>query len=226
MKRARFGLREKILATHLLVAASSTVSLLAVLLLLFTLFTPSLSNGIQVVPALVVLGAVALAGVAAAFIAAGWLYRQLAVSLRRASSLARVLAKGEYTGIQPGDARLAPSQGDELNELATTLDDLSISLREAERRRTDAFDEITHELRTPIAILEGYMEGLLDGHVKPTEKTWAMLYDVASRVHRLVDTLRVLSRAETRRDPPDLQSVAPDAIARAALDRMRLHFDE
>jgi histidine kinase len=62
--------------------------------------------------------------------------------------------------------------------------------------------------------------------VEPSDKTWAMLYDVASRVHRLVDTLRVLSRAEARREPPDLQSVAPDTLAHAALDRMRLHFDE
>jgi|GEM_PF-6338558 len=226
MKRSRFGLREKILATHLLVAASSTVSLLAVLLLLSMIFTPWPSGNMQIVPALVLIATVAIVGGAAAIVAARWLHQQLAVSLRRASSLARLLAKGEYADIRPGDVRLAPSQDDALSELAFTLDDLSLSLQEAERRRTDAFDEITHELRTPIAILEGYMEGLLDGHVKPTEKTWAMLYDVASRVHRLVDTLRVLSRAETRRDPPDLQSVAPGAIARAALDRMRLHFEE
>lgn len=226
MKRSRFGLREKILATHLLVAASSTVSLLAVLLLLSMIFTPWPSGNMQIVPALVIIATVAIVGGAAALVAARWLHQQLAVSLRRASSLARLLAKGEYADIRPSDVRLAPSQDDALSELASTLDDLSLSLQEAERRRTDAFDEITHELRTPIAILEGYMEGLLDGHVKPTEKTWAMLYDVASRVHRLVDTLRVLSRAETRRDPPDLQSVAPDAIARAALDRMRLHFEE
>jgi histidine kinase len=113
-----------------------------------------------------------------------------------------------------------------LEGLVAALDDLSLSLDAAERRRMEAFDEITHELRTPIAILEGYFEGLLDGHVEASDKTWAMLYDVARRVHRLVDTLRVLSRAEARREPPDLQSVAPDALAHAALDRMRLHFDE
>lgn len=219
-------MREKIIATHLLVSASSTVALVAILLVASVVFTPWSSGSMQILPALVLLAIVAFAGVAAAIVTARWLYQQLTAPLRRASSLARRLAKGHYEDSMPDDERLAPSQSDDLHELAAALHDLSLSLREAERRRTESLDEITHELRTPIAILEGYFEGLLDGHVKPTDKTWAMLYDVASRVHRLVDTLRVLSRAEARREPPDLQSVAPDALARAALDRMRLHFDE
>ncbi|MEO8288284.1 MAG: HAMP domain-containing sensor histidine kinase [Chloroflexota bacterium] len=62
--------------------------------------------------------------------------------------------------------------------------------------------------------------------MEPSDKTWAMIYDVAGRVHRLVDSLRVLSRAGARREPPDLQTVALDFLAHAGLDRMRLHFDE
>lgn len=240
MKRPRFGLREKILATHLLVAASSLVALAAVFLLASAIITPRPSGNLELAPALVLLAAVALAGSAVALVIARWLYQQLTLPLRRASALVRLLAKGHYAEgtlstpslvpAQPRDVehnhQITTSRSDELVELAAALDDLSLSLREAERRRTESFDEITHELRTPIAILEGYFEGLLDGHVKPTDKTWAMLYDVASRVHRLVDTLRVLSRAEARREPPDLQSVAPEALAKAALDRMSLHFEE
>jgi signal transduction histidine kinase len=140
------------------------------------------------------------------------------------------LAKGEYRHDRPPNITNAnpvqPSRSDDLDGLDAALGELSISLDAAERRRMETFDEITHELRTPIAILEGYFEGLLDGHVEPSDKTWAMLSGVAGRVHRLVDTLRVLSRAEARREPPDLQSVSPEALAHAALDRMRLHFAE
>jgi signal transduction histidine kinase len=53
-----------------------------------------------------------------------------------------------------------------------------------------------------------------------------MLYDEASRVHRMVDELQELSRAESRESPPDLQAVDPGVIAVAALDRLRLHFEE
>ena len=53
-----------------------------------------------------------------------------------------------------------------------------------------------------------------------------MLYDEASRVHRMVDELQELSRAESRQSPPDLQAVDAGLIAEAALDRLRLHFQE
>lgn len=236
MKWSRFGLREKIVATHLLVAAACTGALLALLIPASTVFTTWTSEGVPGLPALPVLPAlalsaiVALAGVATAIVSARWLYRQITMPLRRASYMVQRLAKGEYRHDRPDGPptgnQSPTSRSDDLEGLAAALDALSKSLDAADRRRMEAFDEITHELRTPIAILEGYFEGLLDGHVEASDKTWAMLYDVAGRVHRLVDTLRVLSRAEARREPPDLQSVAPGALAHAALDRMRLHFDE
>ncbi len=222
MKWSRFGLREKILATHLLIAAACTVALLAVLIL-----ASWVSEGLAVWYALTLLAIVAVAGTATAIVITRWLYGQIAGPLGRASDVVERLAKGEYRHDRPPNVHQAPpSRNYDLDGLASALDDLSMTLDAAERRRMEAFDEITHELRTPIAILEGYFEGLLDGHVEPSDKTWAMLYDVANRVHRLVDTMRVLSRAEARQEPPDLQSISPHVLAHAALDRMRLHFDE
>ena len=230
MKWSRFGLREKIVATHLLVAAACTGALLALLILASTLFITPTSEGVPALLELVLSVIVASVGVATAIVSARWLYRQITVPLGHASHVVQRLAKGEYRHDRPDRAPNADqaqrSRNNDPAGLAAALDDLSLSLEAAERRRMEAFDEVTHELRTPIAILEGYFEGLLDGHVEPSDKTWAMLYDVAGRVHRLVDSLRVLSRAEARREPPDLQSVAPDALAHAALDRMRLHFEE
>jgi signal transduction histidine kinase len=230
MKWSRFGLREKIVATHLLVVATCTIALLVAIILAGMIVTASTSEGVPVLLALALLGAVVSAGVATAIVGARWLYRQITVPLGRASYMVQSLAKGEYRHDRPPNITNAnpvqPSRSDDLDGLDAALGELSISLDAAERRRMETFDEITHELRTPIAILEGYFEGLLDGHVEPSDKTWAMLSGVAGRVHRLVDTLRVLSRAEARREPPDLQSVSPEALAHAALDRMRLHFAE
>jgi signal transduction histidine kinase len=151
---------------------------------------------------------------------------EIIVPLRYASALARRIAKGQYTQrALRGEVEWLPSAGD-LNDMIVSLDDLATALEAAEGRRTEFFGEIIHELRTPLAILEGYLEGLLDGHVKPTDETWSMLYDVAGRAHRLIDKLQALSRAESRQDPPDLQSVDPSHVAQAALDRMRLHLEE
>jgi signal transduction histidine kinase len=230
MKWSRLGLREKLLATHLLVAATSTTLIVSVLLLAPWIF-PSLAPGSgELLPVVVVVGVVALAGVCVALAVGSRLFKDVVRPVRHAASMARRLTAGHYREAVPGDNRPSPSQplsgGDDLDRLVTALDELAVSLEAAERRRMDSFGEITHELRTPIAILEGYLEGLLDGHVKPSDETWAMLYDVASRAHRLVDELQALSRAEARQEPPDLQSVDPGAIARTVLDRLRLHFQE
>jgi signal transduction histidine kinase len=227
MRWSRFGLKTKILATHLLVVAASTVALLVVLLVFGILAPLSLgSNTIFLAFGLVVV--IALSGATAAILASRWLGEQLTVPLRQASALARRLARGQYPARAPRgkDEGLALPDNDDLRDLVVSLDDLATSLEAAEGRRTELFGEIIHELRTPIAILEGYLEGLLDGHVKPSDQTWAMLYDVTSRAHRLVDKLQALARAESRQDPPDLQAVDPGLIAQAALDRMHLHLEE
>jgi signal transduction histidine kinase len=227
MRWSRFGLKTKILATHLLVVAASTVALLVVLLVFGILAPLTLgSNTIFLAFGLVVV--IALSGATAAILASRWLGEQLTVPLRQASALARRLARGQYPARAPRgkDEGLALPDNDDLRDLVVSLDDLATSLEAAEGRRTELFGEIIHELRTPIAILEGYLEGLLDGHVKPSDQTWAMLYDVTSRAHRLVDKLQALARAESRQDPPDLQAVDPGLIAQAALDRMHLHLEE
>jgi signal transduction histidine kinase len=227
MRWSRFGLKTKILATHLLVVAASTVALLVVLLVFGILAPLSLgSNTIFLAFGLVVV--IALSGATAAILASRWLGEQLTVPLRQASALARRLARGQYPARAPRgkDEGLALPDNDDLRDLVVSLDDLATSLEAAEGRRTELFGEIIHELRTPIAILEGYLEGLLDGHVKPSDQTWAMLYDVTSRAHRLVDKLQALALAESRQDPPDLQAVDPGLIAQAALDRMHLHLEE
>jgi signal transduction histidine kinase len=147
------------------------------------------------------------------------------------ATMARRLAKGNYSErVFQADRGSAPDDMDEADEvirgLVAALDDLATSLEAAEQIRTLSFGEVAHEIRTPVAVLEGYLEGLLDGHVKPSEETWAMLYDEASRVHRLVDELQELSRLESRQTLPDLEAVDPASIALGGVERLRLHFEE
>lgn len=232
MRWRNLGLREKSLLSHLLVAAASTIVLiLSVLLLAPWVFAPSPPGSSRLLATFAIIAIVLLVGAFIAIAASRWLYEQTVAPLKHAESLARRLAAGQYGDGLPTDGakESLPSPSiphDDLSSLTSALDELAASLEAAERRRMDSYSEITHELRTPIAILEGYLEGLLDGHVKPSDETWAMLYDVASRAHRLVDELQALSRAETKQEPPDLQAVDPRTIARSVLDRLSLHFQE
>ncbi|MBW3606500.1 MAG: hypothetical protein KY460_16645 [Actinobacteria bacterium] len=100
------------------------------------------------------------------------------------------------------------------------------------RRRLLA--DIAHELRTPLATLEGYIEGLDDGVVAAEPATWQTLADALGRLCRLVDDVAVVSHAEEH--PPDLElrQVSPAELIRQAVGAtqplaqrrgVRLHSD-
>ena len=149
--------------------------------------------------------------------------RQIVGPVRRMVAATRRIAAGHYAERVPIEPATA---GDELGHLGASFNDMAGSLEETERRRLALVGDVAHELRTPIATLEGYLEGLLDGVVAPSERTWARLHDEAGRLRRLVDDLQELSRAEARQTPLVLRPVAPAALVQAATERLEPHVAE
>ena len=62
-------------------------------------------------------------------------------------------------------------------------------LERAEKLRQNMVADVAHELRTPLSNIQGYMEALRDGIMKPDKKTIRSLYEEASLLSRLVDDL-------------------------------------
>ena len=88
--------------------------------------------------------------------------------------------------------------------------------REDELRRNLVAD-VAHELRTPLAVLQGSTEALLDGIDRPDVPTLASLHDEVIRLRRLVGDLESLAAAEAaglhlRADRVDLSDVAATAV--------------
>ena len=76
------------------------------------------------------------------------------------------------------------------------------SLEGTERRRLQLVGDVAHELRTPLTTVDGYLEGLQDGLVQPTDQTWTLLRGETARLSHLVDDLQELWRAEMLTRPP------------------------
>ena len=124
----------------------------------------------------------------------------------------RQVAGGDY-------AQRVPEGGGELGELAASFNDMAASLDATERRRHELIGDVAHELRTPIASLRGYIEGLDEGVFEAGPDTWRILGDQTKRLARLVDDLSDLWRAEARdmafvTENLDGQSLVADAIER------------
>lgn len=143
--------------------------------------------------------------------------------VRRMLAATRRIAAGRYAERVPPDRATAD---DELGQLAASFNAMAAALEQAERRRVELVGDVAHELRTPIATLEGYLEGLLDGVVAPEPATWARLHGEARRLHRLVSDLQELSRAEAGQLALSPRSVPPAALADAALGRLGDQFAE
>jgi signal transduction histidine kinase len=160
-------------------------------------------------------GAALVAAIVVSLLVSG----QVAGPIRRLALASRRIAAGRYSD------RVVASGPDELRQLATSFNEMAAELEGAERRRLELIGDVAHELRTPIATIEGYAEGLLDGVVPATERTWAKLHAEAGRLRRLAEDLQQLSRAEAHQLALVLQPVAPGAIVQAAVDRVHLDFD-
>ncbi len=149
--------------------------------------------------------------------------RRITVPLRQMTQVSQRISAGNYAE----RIVIAPVHStDELGQLASSINTLAVALEQTERRRLEVIGNVAHELRTPIATLEGYLEGLLDGVIEPSPLTWAMLHTEAGRLRRLVDDLQELSRAEARQVPLSLQPVTPQRLVQDALEPLEGQFAE
>jgi len=122
--------------------------------------------------------------------------------------------------VEAGDlSATVPVRGPrELRSLARAFNAMLERLRsnEAERRRLLA--DVTHELRTPIAVIQGNLEAMLDGVYPPDADHIGPVLEETRVLSRLVDDLRTLSLAESgvlelHREPTDLGVLAGEVVS-------------
>ena len=94
---------------------------------------------------------------------------RLSGPISRLAAASRRIAAGRYA------ERVPVSSSDEIGELAGSFNQMAESLESTERRRLQLVGDVAHELRTPLATLDGYLEGLQDGVIQPAEPTWKLL---------------------------------------------------
>ncbi len=111
-------------------------------------------------------------------------------------------------------------QPGELGVLAGAFDRMAGSLEREEDLRRQLVRDVAHEVRTPLAILRGTTEGLVDGVLEPDEETLRSLHEEVLRLSALVGDLETLAAADAARlrldaRPVDLSEVAGSAVALA-----------
>ena len=120
----------------------------------------------------------------------------------------------------------------ELGVLAAAFDRMSESVEQGEDLRRQLVRDVAHEVRTPLTILRGTTEGLVDGVLEPDTETLRSLHEEVLRLTGLVVDLETLAAADAaalRLDirPVDLAEVAGAAVtlARGAASDAELELE-
>ena len=167
--------------------------------------------------------ALLLTGAAATVVAAGisWLVsRRIVRPIRDTVKASQRIAAGHY------DERLTAHTRDELGELTQSFNRMAAALADAEALRQQLIADVSHELKTPLASIKGYMEGLQDGVIAPTPETFQLVHREADRLQRLVHDLQELSRAEASQLQIAPRPCDAGDLVRAAVEWLRPQFED
>jgi signal transduction histidine kinase len=120
-----------------------------------------------------------------------WLASRIVRPVVGLTQATRVVARG-------GPPPSVPVVGkDEIAELGHAFNRMAARLAEEDEQRRRLFAGIAHELRTPLSVIQGMLEAMLDHVVEPTAERLAVLHNQAVLLERLITDLRDLSLAQT-----------------------------
>lgn len=171
----------------------------------------------------------ALLAFAVALVAAFFMSSSITEPLRKMAQAARSISKGNFsekvdvrTEDELGDlAEAMNSMSGEISSLIQSLTQEKEKLQELMDARTTMMSDISHDLRTPITSIRGFVEALRDGLIKDdAEKLHALnvIHEESERLSRMVDDLFYLARLEAGEAPLSVKEVDLDGVVKGTVD--------
>ena len=124
--------------------------------------------------------------------------------LRQMARTANAFAHGELTA----RVELDSSYSQEIEELALAFNNMATSLQKSEYQRQEFVANVSHELKTPMTTIGGYIDGILDGTIPPERSRHYMqiVSDETKRLSRLVRSMLDISRLQGDSVPEEKKS--------------------
>ncbi len=114
----------------------------------------------------------------------------------------------------------------DLRSLSESFNEMAASLERSDRERRDMLADIAHELRTPLSVIRGRLEGIVDGIYTENGPQVSMALEQTYLLQRLVDDLHLLTLAETRKLPFDKSTVNVVSIIERVLEMFAAEAQE
>jgi signal transduction histidine kinase len=171
---------------------------------------------------------VGIFGVAAAGSVVIGMVRRVGMPLDAVMVAAERVAAGDYS------VRVADRGAPPVRALARAFNTMTERLERHDRDRRNLMADVAHELRTPLTVIQGRLEGLLDGVYARDDRQVSDLLEEVHLLSRLVEDLRMLALSEAgalelHKEPTDIAALARDVVrtfaSEAALGQVTLSVD-
>lgn len=131
------------------------------------------------------------------FIAIYIMTYRLTKPLKLMSQASRAMAKGDFS------KRIPVMSDDEIGELAVSFNMMTNSLAQLEGMRKSFVANVSHELKTPMTTIGGFIDGILDGTIEPERQSYylGIVSDEVKRLSRLVQSMLSMARLESGEFP-------------------------
>ena len=132
----------------------------------------------------------------------------VSVFVRRESRPLRDMAKtANAFGHGDLEARVRVEEGysEEVEELALAFNNMASSLQKSEYQRQEFVANVSHELKTPMTTISGYIDGILDGTIPETRQEYYLqiVSDETKRLSRLVRSMLDISQLQKEQGIPE-----------------------
>ncbi len=145
--------------------------------------------------------------------------RRIIRPIAEIASATKRISDGQY------DHLIDVNQNDEIGELASRFNQMAMTIAKSEKTRQQLIADVSHELKTPLASIQGMIEGFQDQIIHETPENYTLIYQELDRLQRLVKDLQDLSITGSGAIQLQRRWWPPVDIASAVIARMRSQYD-
>lgn len=158
-----------------------------------------------------------------------WVYQSILRPLGKLQEAARNIRDGNL------DFTLEIDEDDEIGQLCQDFEEMRIRLKENaeekiqyEQDNKELIRNISHDLKTPITAIKGYVEGIMDGVASSPEKLdkyIRTIYNKANDMDRLIDELTFYSKVDTNKIPYTFSKINVDSYFKDCAEEVGLDME-
>ncbi|MDO4300179.1 MAG: HAMP domain-containing sensor histidine kinase [Clostridia bacterium] len=157
------------------------------------------------------------------FVTIRWASKEFVMPLRELSTVARHISKGNF------DERIniKENRNAEMTELCNSFNVMAESLASLEKRRREIISNISHDLRSPVTSIRGFLQAMLDGTISEDRYKHYMeiIYKETGRLNKLLNSILDLNKLDDSANAVNMKNFDINIVINETIRLMKVKAD-